>query len=108
MPFFTLSQYNQLLDIKFHNDVIYIFGIIHGPLINRSTIFQGYIIGTLPTVFRPEKKLFFMTYNDKIVRIDIVPEGHIVVICDFGNISSINLTGIKYSINPGSQLSLKN
>src|SRR6185312_17174954 len=77
MSFLTIEQFNQLLDVRYDNNVIYISGAIKGPLTGWSSTLHGYLIGTVPSAFKPDKRLIFMIQSDDILRLDITPTGHV-------------------------------
>lgn len=105
----TVDEFNKLIDVNYENGIVYISGIINKPLSPWSSNLHGYLIGTIPSTLKPERRLIFMKFTDRPIRIDITKEGHIVVMAESGdNINYVNLFGIQYSILTGYVLQLLN
>lgn len=108
MSFITVSQFNHMLEVYIDDNVVYLAGAINHLLSPWSETLHGYVIGTLPSAFKPERRLVFMTYSNELDRIDITPEGHIIVMSEDKPITYVNLTGIHFSLSPGKHLKLFN
>ena len=101
------SSSSNPIDVQVNGSVVYFSGIIKGPFTWNQTL-KGYLIGTLPSTLRPEKRLVFITPNNFNLRIDITHEGHILVLSRQHNLRSVNLNGIRYSLAQKSPILLKN
>ena len=102
------SPLKASVDANIDNNIVYISGFIDLSQVVWDPNLHGYLVGTLPQEFKPLTRRIFMTWNHQVIRIDITPEGNIVVMNDNQQIESVNLTGIHFPITVGHQLPLFN
>jgi hypothetical protein len=111
----NFKNYDNIADMplmlhKIDSEIITISGTIHGELNARNwdSFYGGFTLGTLEREHIPDKRLIFMCYNNGVSRIDILPNGVILLVHTDNTTNKINLTGINYNLHIGTKLQLLN
>ena len=99
---------SQNINAQVNDNIVYLIGSIKSAQWNYNHTSNNYLIGTLPTFMKPQKRLIFIVNENNTYRLDITPEGNVILLTPSITPININLNGIRYSLKVKKPLSLIN